>query len=75
MTYIEFSKIIKEKRLELNILQKDISSYLGISISKYSKIENGLLEPKIIELSLIMKYLEIDPNILIKEKSKKHFFD
>ena len=48
---------------------------LGISISKYSKIENGLMEPKIIELSIILKYLEIDPNILIKEKPKKHFFD
>ncbi|MCR5350533.1 MAG: helix-turn-helix domain-containing protein [Acholeplasmatales bacterium] len=75
MTYQEFAKLIKEKRLESNILQKDIASYLCVSISKYSKIENGQLEPKIIELSLILKYFQIDPNVLIEEKPKKHFFD
>ena len=75
MTYKEFALIIKEKRLDLEIKQKDISYKLGISLSKYSKIENGVMEPNFFELTMLFDILDIDPSILKIKKSKIHFFD
>ncbi len=75
MTYYEFIELIKEKRNELNFTQEFIANKLNISRSKYNKIENAKLEINFKELVLISNLLDIDLNIIKKEKSKNHFFD
>ena len=62
MTYKDFSLIIKFKRMDKNISQKEFSRMLGISQSKYSKIENGIMEPSFFLLQIKSRYLEIDLN-------------
>ena len=75
MTYKDFSLIIKFKRMDKNISQKEFSRMLGISQSKYSKIENGIMEPSFILLQIISRYLEIDLNEIleIKKPIEKHY--
>ena len=73
MTYKEFSKIIKEKRMKLNITQKDMADLLYISRSKYNKIENGLREPDFELLLKMLKLLNIDLNAEIKKEKPKAF--
>ncbi len=73
MTYKEFSKIIKEKRIKLNITQKDMADLLYISRSKYNKIENGLREPDFELLLKMLKLLNIDLNEEIKKEKPKAF--
>lgn len=60
MIYKNFTILLKEKRLKLNLKQKDMANLLQISISKYNKIENGSLEPSFYELYIITKTLKID---------------
>ncbi|MBR6071790.1 MAG: helix-turn-helix transcriptional regulator [Acholeplasmatales bacterium] len=66
MTYKEFSKIIKIKRIKYGYLQRDIAKKLYISISKYCKIENGSTEPSFQELLTICKLLKISLDNIIK---------
>ena len=57
MTFKEFSKIIKEKRMRLNVTQKKMAELLYISQTKYNKIENGLREPDFELLQRILTLL------------------
>ena len=76
MIYKEFAELIKEKRIMLDIKQKTMSSLLGISQSKYSKIESGIQEPTFVELQLIARILDIDltKELKIKEPIIKGSF-
>lgn len=67
MTYKNFSKIIKNKRILSGISQKDFSKKLSVSNSKYNKIENGSVEPNFSELLLICKLLKISLDKIINE--------
>ncbi len=60
ITYKEFSKIIKEKRILKGFSQKEFSIMLTINVSKLNKIENGKQEPSFLELELICQYLNIN---------------
>jgi transcriptional regulator with XRE-family HTH domain len=60
MTYKEFAKIIKKKRLYLGFTQKEIAFKIPTHKSTYSKIENGIQEPNFIILQRICVLLEID---------------
>ena len=77
MTYKEFSKIIKEKRMKLNITQKDMADLLYISRSKYNKLENGLREPDFELLQRILKQLNISLDDEMKKEKPKtcKYFD
>lgn len=67
MTYKNFSKIIKNKRILAGISQKDFATILYISNSRYNKIENGSVEPNFCELLLICKHLKISLDKIINE--------
>ena len=72
MEYMFFTKLLKEKRIKNKLLQREMASLLGISISKYNKIENGSTEPSFKELLILIKLFKIDllrfmDNIKIKE--------
>ena len=73
MTFKEFSKIIKEKRMRLNVTQKKMAELLYISQTKYNKIENGLREPDFELLLKMLKLLNIDLNEEIKKEKPKAF--
>ena len=73
MTYKEFAKIIKEKRQELKITQKEMAKRLYVSNSKYNKIENGLREPNFELLVRILKALDINLDYYIKKEKPKYF--
>ena len=73
MTYKEFAKIIKEKRQDLNITQKEMAKRLYVSNSKYNKIENGLREPNFELLVRILKTLDINLDYYIKKEKPKYF--
>lgn len=75
MTYKEFSKIIKIKRIKLGYLQREIASTLVISNSKYNKIENGSAEPSFIELLTICKILKISLDNIISSINDKKYLD
>lgn len=50
MQFIERSKImenlIRKKREELNLKQKDLAKKLGVSVSTMCRIEKGIVKPK-----------------------------
>lgn len=73
MTYKEFSFIIKEKRLEKGLRQKDIADMIFVSLSFYNKIENGKQEPSFEVLCDLINIFEIDILKLIKNKKPKQF--
>ena len=60
MTYYDFTKYIKMKRLKKGLTQREIAEYLSISTSKYNKIENGSTEPSFKELLLLLKLYNIN---------------
>ena len=77
MTYKEFSTIIKNKRQNLNITQKEMAKRLYVSSSKYNKIENGIREPNFELLVKIIKLLNINLDEYIKKEKPKYnkYFD
>ena len=77
MTFKEFSKIIKEKRMRLNVNQKKMAELLYISQTKYNKIENGLREPDFELLQRILKQLNISLDDEMKKEKPKtcKYFD
>lgn len=68
MTFSSFAKIIKEKRIRMGILQKEMAKKIPIQISRYNRIENGIQEPTFIELQAICKILNLDLTELLELK-------
>lgn len=76
LNYYDFSKYIKYLRIKKGLKQKDLATILGISTSKYCKIENGSTEPSFNELLILLELFNIDILKLNKMiKNKTVFFD
>lgn len=60
MNFSNFAEIIKQKRMSMGLLQKEMALKVPIQKSRYNRIENGLLEPTFIELQAICRILDID---------------
>ena len=60
LSFFEFSMVIRQNRIMKNLTQRQMCEKLLISKTRYSNIENGILEPKFRELVLICKILDID---------------
>ena len=56
---------IKKRRISKNISLKDISKEFAINKDKYFRIENGIQEPTFEELQNILKYFDIELQIII----------
>lgn len=54
------NKSLKELREEAGLLQKDVAEKLGISLSNYSKKENGIVKVSIVEANSLSKILKKD---------------
>ncbi|MDE5546960.1 MAG: helix-turn-helix domain-containing protein [Anaeroplasmataceae bacterium] len=70
MTQKEFIELIKKKRLDQMISQKDLAKMIPISKTAYSKIENHLQKPTIFVIQRLAEIFDIDLNIL-KNTSKE----
>ena len=72
MNELEFIKYVKQKRIEKNILIKDMAKLLEISVSYYSKLENNKSKLDYNKVKLLSEILEIDLNIIKTKKAKKN---
>ncbi len=70
MIYKKFAELIKEKRIKMNISQKDMAFLIPLKASKYNKIENGKQEPSFFELGRICQILNININEIFKLKKE-----
>ncbi|MBQ9124277.1 MAG: helix-turn-helix transcriptional regulator [Acholeplasmatales bacterium] len=68
MTYKEFAKIIKQKRIDSEYTQKEFAIMIPIRQTTYNKIENGNQEPTFIQLQAICKLLDIDLTEILELK-------
>lgn len=59
--------LLREKRLAQNMTQFDLAERLNMRQSYVSKFENGERKLDILELLIILKALETDPNEFITE--------
>ena len=72
--YIEiFSKNMKDIRAKNNISKKEMAKILGIGVGSLSKIESGILPPKLEANILIKIYHKFE--ILPSELFSKESFD
>lgn len=60
-------KRLKYLRIDWQLRQWDVCKALGMSESKYSRIESGRLEPSEQELEQLSKYFNCEPSILFEE--------
>ena len=63
MNYKDIILLIKEKRKELEMTQKEFASQIPMKSSKYNKIENLKLEASFDELKAILKVLNLSLEI------------
>ncbi len=68
LSYKNFAKIIREKRLKSGMTQKQMAYNIPISHPNYCKIENGKIEPSFVVLQRICYILEIDLTLELKLK-------
>ncbi len=71
MLYRDFAKIIKEKREDIGISQKDMAMSLGLNRSSYNKIENGKMEPSFSTLQAICRLLSLDLTEILELKKPR----
>lgn len=70
LTQKDFIELIKKKRLDQMISQKDLAKMIPISKTAYSKIENHLQNPTVFVIQRLAEIFDIDLNIL-KNTSKE----
>ncbi len=63
----DLALIIQRKRIFMDKTIKEVSKDLGLNMYKYYRIENGAQDPTFLELQLILKYYNIELNIIFHE--------
>ena len=63
LTNIRIGKIIKKRRMELNLELKDLQDYSGVNYVSISDIENGKANPTIKTLEKLLDVLGMQINI------------
>ncbi|TLT05261.1 helix-turn-helix domain-containing protein [Aliarcobacter cibarius] len=68
LTNIKIGKIIKKRRMELNLELKDLQDYSGVNYVSISDIENGKANPTIKTLEKLLDVLGMQINIDVVTK-------
>ncbi|QKJ28093.1 MULTISPECIES: helix-turn-helix domain-containing protein [Aliarcobacter] len=68
LTNIKIGKIIKKRRMELNLELKDLQDYSGVNYVSISDIENGKANPTIKTLEKLLDVLGMQINIEVVTK-------
>ena len=72
----EFITLIKQKRRNKKLLQKDLAKLIPISKSSYSKLENGKMSLNFFLIRRLSELLDIDLNeIKVNNYNKFPYFD
>ncbi|QIA76184.1 XRE family transcriptional regulator [Rodentibacter caecimuris] len=74
MQNIPFKQLMKEKRTELGLSQKELSNLTSITPALISKYENGLSKPRIETAKRISEVLHIDLDTLIKSLDQDEIY-
>lgn len=61
--------VIKTRRSELKITQKEMGEHLGIKNSSYSEIENNITPVKLVDFLSICNKLNLNPLVLLKDSN------
>ena len=68
LTTVKIGKIIKRRRIELNLELKDLQDYSGINYASISDIENGKANPTIKTVEKLLDALGMQINIEVVNK-------
>ena len=68
LTTVKIGKIIKKRRLELNLELKDLQDYSGVNYVSISDIENGKANPTVKTLEKLLDVLGMELDIKVKIK-------
>ena len=68
LTNIRIGKIIKKRRMELNLELKDLQDYSGVNYASISDIENGKANPTIKTVEKLLDALGMQINIEVVNK-------
>jgi transcriptional regulator with XRE-family HTH domain len=68
LTTVKIGKIIKRRRIELNLELKDLQDYSGVNYASISDIENGKANPTIKTLEKLLDALGMQINIEVTTK-------
>ena len=68
LTNIKIGKIIKKRRMELNLELKDLQDYSGVNYVSISDIENGKANPTIKTVEKLLDALGMQINIEVVNK-------
>ena len=68
LTNIKIGKIIKKRRMELNLELKDLQDYSGVNYASISDIENGKANPTIKTVEKLLDALGMQINIEVVNK-------
>ena len=68
LTNIKIGKIIKKRRMELNLELRDLQDYSGVNYVSISDIENGKANPTIKTLEKLLDVLGMEINIDVVTK-------
>lgn len=55
-------KIMRDRRIKLNLSQQEVADRAGLSRGNYSHIERGRSEPNLEQMISIAKVLKVEPN-------------
>lgn len=55
-------KIMRDRRIKLNLSQQEVADRAGLSRANYSHIERGRSEPNLEQMVSIAKALKVEPN-------------
>ena len=67
-----FSQILKELRIRMNLTQLDLANKLGISRSSIGMYENGVREPDFETLEAIADFFSVDMDFLLGREGASH---
>ena len=59
-TFVNIGIVIKERRNQLGISQKDLSEYSGVGISTVKDLERGVGNPSLLTLSKILDVIGME---------------
>ena len=68
LTTVKIGKIIKRRRIELNLELKDLQDYSGVNYASISDIENGKANPTIKTLEKLLDAFGMQINIEVTTK-------
>ena len=68
LTTVKIGKIIKRRRIELNLELKDLQDYSGVNYASISDIENGKANPTVKTVEKLLDALGMQINIEVVNK-------